>query len=246
MAGTFLLLANAAMAQQETKQPFGRLKVCKVAGPGVPVGTPFTITADNQPQFTVIAGPAPGGYCAIGPLFPVGSYVPVTESLSNGTQLINSNVQPPGNFVWPINNGVIVQIGNGVTEVTFTNKRTGYIEVCKQTDPAGGTGNYTFFLNPGGGPYTIPAGSCTPAIEVPAGTVTIHEVLNPGVQMVGCSTLQGAQISCNPAAGISTVNVAPGNIANQTIAMITNRRQDHPIENPVENSAELQQEREQQ
>jgi hypothetical protein len=66
IAGTALcLLASAANAQSD----LGRLKVCKVEGPGVPVGTIFTITADSAPSFTVTAGPAPGGYCTVGPTF---------------------------------------------------------------------------------------------------------------------------------------------------------------------------------
>src|SRR5262249_20231516 len=122
-------------------------------------------------------------------------------------------------------NSATVVIGSGVTEVTFTNKRTGYIEICKKTDPPGGTGSYTFTINNGSqGPYTVPAGSCSPANEVPARPVTINEVLAPGVHLASCSTLPPTnQIGCNTAAGISTVNVAPGDVSNQTIAFMTNR-----------------------
>jgi hypothetical protein len=57
----------------------GLLKVCKVAGPGVTVGTPFTFTASDStgssilPQIPPVpAGPAPGGTCVLGPSLPVG------------------------------------------------------------------------------------------------------------------------------------------------------------------------------
>lgn len=223
IAGTFLcLLASAASAQTGS---MGRLKVCKVAGPGVPVGTTFTFTADSAPPFTVTAGPWPGGYCTVGPTFPVGSWVTVTETLTNGTQVVVVTANPSSQLVSSSANAATVIIGSGVTEVTFFNKRTGYIEICKTTDPPGGTGSYTFSLNNGSqGPYTVPAGSCSPAIEVPAGTVTINELLSPGVYLTGCSTLPAAnQIGCNTSAGISTVNVAPGDVSNETIAFMTNR-----------------------
>jgi hypothetical protein len=224
IAGAALgLFVSAASAQ--TGSDFGQLKVCKVAGPGVPVGTIFTFTADSAPPFTVTAGPGPGGYCTVGPRFPVGSWVTVTETLTNGTQVTGITVNPPPRRVGSSGNSATVVIGSGITEVTFANKRTGFIEICKKTDPPGGTGNYTFYLNNGSlGPFTVPAGSCSPAIEVPAGTVTINEVLSPGVQLTGCSTLPAAnQIGCNTSAGISTVNVSPGDISNQTIAYMTNR-----------------------
>lgn len=237
IAGTaFCLLASAANAQSD----LGRLKVCKVTGPGVPVGTVFTITADSAPPFTVTAGPAPGGYCTVGPTFPVGSWVTVTEALPSGTQMTGVSVNPPPRYVASFGSTVIVAMSSGVTEVTFTNKRTGFIEICKTTSPPGGGGNYTFYLNGNMGPYTVPVGSCTPAIEVPAGTVTINEVLAPGVQLTGCSTLPPAnQIGCNAAAGISTVNVAPGDVSNQTIAYMTNKPVNHiPFDDPTDSTAD--------
>src|SRR5436305_2821787 len=89
IAGVALcLFASAANAQSD----LGRLKVCKVSGPGVPVGTIFTITADSAPPFTVTAGPAPDGYCSVGPTFPIGSWVLVTEILPNGTQMTGVTV----------------------------------------------------------------------------------------------------------------------------------------------------------
>jgi len=71
--------------------------------------------------------------------------------------------------------------GSGVTEVTFTNQRkndgrTGYLEICKAGDVKG---NFTFTVSPGGlGPFTVPAGACSPAIQVFAGNVTINEAPN--------------------------------------------------------------------
>jgi hypothetical protein len=61
IAAALWLVAAAASAQQD----LGLLKVCKVAGPGVPVGTVFTFTADTRPPFTVVAGPGPGSFCTV-------------------------------------------------------------------------------------------------------------------------------------------------------------------------------------
>jgi choice-of-anchor C domain-containing protein len=210
--------------------PPGRLKVCKVAGPWVAVGTPFTFQAGTSPPFTVLAGPAPGGTCSLGPTFNVGSSVWVTETIPSGMLVSAISVAPlPRQIGLPNLAGGTVQvlIGSGVTDVTFTNtKQTGFIEICKTfppTVPAGGS--YTFTVNPGNlGPFVVPARSCSPAIEVAAGTVTITEVLSPGIQLATCSTLPTTQQGpCNPLAGTSTVNVVPGDVSTQTVAIFTNK-----------------------
>ncbi|HYU32503.1 MAG TPA: hypothetical protein VEW48_10090 [Thermoanaerobaculia bacterium] len=242
MAGSLCSVAGTAMAQSDQEK--GILKVCKVAGPGVPIGTLFTFTVDSKPPFTVPAGPGPDGYCVVGPSFPVGSVVTVTETLTNGNQVTGINVNPPNQLVGIFGNTVHVKIGSGVTEVTFTNERTGYLQICKQTDPAGGTGSYQFYVG-GLGPYTVPAGACSPAIKLPAGPVVITEVQGPGVQMLSCSTLPipSLQLNCNPGAGTSTVDVRPGNVSNQTIAIITNRPMHHlpNVEDPTSSTKNQQQ-----
>ena len=124
---------------------------------------------------------------------------------------------------------VNVTIGSGVTEVTFTDRRTGFLEICKrQLDPAGVTGSFTFTVNPGGmGPFVVPAGACSPAIEVVAGPVVITEQLPTPGTIIGCSTLPaGQQGPCvnGPNTSTSTVTVDPGDVSTMTIAFITNRR----------------------
>jgi hypothetical protein len=203
----------------------GLLKVCKVAGPGIAIGTPFTFTAGSS-KFAVPAGPAPGGTCVIGPTFPVGSNVTVDEDVPPGYTVSSIAVAPPKQLVGTPNlaaGSVNVIIGNGVTVVTFTDKLTGFLEICKKGDV---TGNFSFTVSPGGlGPFVVPAGACSPPIEVIAGAVVITELPTAGITMVGCSTYQaGQQGLCDPNAQTSTVTVTAGDVSTETIAFITNRR----------------------
>jgi hypothetical protein len=205
--------------------PEGLLKVCKVGGPGIATGTPFTFTAGAN-TFTVPSGPAPGGTCVIGPKFAVGTHVTVAETVPPGFTVSSIAVAPPAQVVGSPNiagGNVNITVGNGVTEVTFTDKRTGFLEICKMGDVQG---NFSFSVNPGGlGPFVVPAGACSPAIEVAAGSVLINEIPSAGASMVGCSTIPPAQQGpCNPAAHTSTVTVVPGDVSTMTIALITNRK----------------------
>lgn len=209
----------------------GLLKVCKVAGVGVPLGTPSSFVAGGSNPFTVPAGPTPGGTCVIGPRFPTGMQVNVKEVGPAGYSVSSITVTPPLPPVTPnlgVGGNVTVTMGNGVTEVTFTDKhtrvgKTGFLEICKTGDVKG---NYSFMVSPGAlGPFVVPAGACSPAIEVPAGTVDIKEMLNRGTAMLGCATMPANnQISCDPiVTGTSTVTVLPSSGSASTIAFISDR-----------------------
>jgi uncharacterized repeat protein (TIGR01451 family) len=226
-----LVVAVAATAStgsaraQATTATEGLLKVCKVGGPGIPAGTPFTFTAGAN-TFTVPTGPAPGGTCVVGPRFSVGTRVTVAETVPAGYTVSSITVAPASRLEGTPNlagGSVNVTIGSGVTEVTFTDKRTGFLEVCKSGEVQG---NFSFTVNPGGlGPYVVPAGACSPAIEVAAGTVTIHELASAGTVMSGCSTISPAQQgACNLTAQTSTVTVDPGDVSTMTIAFVTNKK----------------------
>jgi hypothetical protein len=203
----------------------GLIKVCKVAGPGIAIGTPFNFTVGSSP-LTVPAGPAPGGTCMIGPTLPVGSVVTVDEAVPTGYTVSSIDVLPPKQLAGPPNlaaGSVNVTVGAGVTVVTFTDKLTGFLEVCKRGDV---TGNFTFTVSPGGlGPFVVPAGACTPPIEVIAGSVIVTEQPSAGNVMIGCTTFPaGQQGACDVNAQTSTVTVAAGNVSTETIAFITNRK----------------------
>jgi hypothetical protein len=209
----------------------GILKVCKVAGTGITVGTPFNFTVSTSTShgvLTVPAGPAPGGTCMVGPGYPVGTQVGVTETVPGGDTVSSITVAPPSQLVNTNLPGgsVTVAIGSGVTEATFTDNRTGFLEICKNGDV---TGNFSFTVDPGGlGPFVVPAGACSPAIPVAAGLVTIHEMqTSSSANIIACSTIPASQQGpCNvpPGSQSSVVTVVPGDISTMTIAFITNRR----------------------
>jgi hypothetical protein len=207
----------------------GILKVCKVAGTGITVGTPFNFslsTSVSHGVLTAPAGPAPGGTCMVGPGYPVGTQVSVTEIIPAGDTVSSITVAPPSQLVSTnlAGGGVTVTMGSGVTEVTYTDKRTGFLEICKK---GGMTGSYSFAVDPGSlGPFTVPAGACSPAIEVAAGLVTIQE-LTTGANITACSTIPASQQGpCNipPGSQTSVVTVVPGDVSTMTIAFITNER----------------------
>ncbi len=100
--------------------PPGALKVCKIAGPGVTVGTLFNFTATGLSPFQIPAGPPPGGSCQIVGTFPVNTPVTVRESVPAGVFVSNITVNPPNRGGQQTSNSVVVTIGSGFTEVDFT------------------------------------------------------------------------------------------------------------------------------
>jgi len=219
------------------------LKVCKVAGDGVEIGTPFEFgyswsTDQNggreEGGATVLAGPAPGGYCqviatdvptdrgiAIGELRKTGYVVTDIAVAGAGTP---STIDPENRFV------TLDSVGEGVTEVTFTNEyRTGFLEICKFTDgPSDAL--FEFTVEETGERYELPGNTCTAAIEVPAGNITILETPEPGWAMTGCSAYDPVEnvfapdrlVSCNVDTGRTVFHVPSGDISEQTLAFIGN------------------------
>jgi carboxypeptidase N regulatory subunit len=113
------------------------LKICKVAGAGVAVGTDFTFLAGAR-TVTVPAGPAPGGYCTVAGTFPVATDVSIAEVVPRGMQVSAIAVAPASRQVGPVNLAgatVVVRIGSGVSEATFTNQMTGVTSLPPTTVP---------------------------------------------------------------------------------------------------------------
>jgi hypothetical protein len=206
-------------------KPTGIVKVCKVAGPGVNPGSVFAFTVGST-KLNV-----PAGSCVIGPSFPVGLNVPVSETLSasSGITVGDISVAPPSRLVGVPNlatHSVTIKVGTGVTVVTVTNKRTGFLEICKLAGGPGVQGSYTFNVSPGAlGPFIVPVGACSFPIEVAAGTVSISETFSASTRLTACSTFPATrQKACDLAAQSSTVAVAAGDVSTETIAYFTNSR----------------------
>jgi|GEM_PF-4435857 len=217
------------------------LKICKVAGPDVEIGAPFTFGAssgdttqeqiNNMQVVTVPAGPAPGGYCQIALTgLDANEEVVLGEMNSSGYRVIDITTAGAGTIdVISVEDRFarFGPIGEGVTEVTFTNEKySGYLEICKKGEIVG---NFEFELRNAdtGEAYprqTVPAGACSPAIEVTAGNITITEVNGPGeFKMTTCEAIPSSSlINCNTPFNTMQVSVAPGGIANQTIAIVEN------------------------
>lgn len=202
------------------------LKICKKAGSGIPVGKAFGFSVNGNPV-TVSAGPAnSGGYCTLGGTFVPGTIVSVKEVLSAGLGVKDITVRPADRLVaLDVEGGKVdVKMGSGVTEATFTNERptTGFLEICKRGDAAG---TFSFTVNPGNlGPFVVPQGMCSPAIEVQAGQVSITEAPAANSFMSSCATVPaGRQVACNLGTRTSVVTVPAGYISSQTIAFITNK-----------------------
>ena len=101
--------------------PPGTLKICKIAGPGITVGTNFRFALLGSTQiYNVPAGPAPGGSCEIIGTFPVNSMKTVLELVPPGVVVSNITVEPTNRGGQQTSNSVVVTIGTGVTEVDFT------------------------------------------------------------------------------------------------------------------------------
>jgi hypothetical protein len=125
---------------------------------------------------------------------------------------------------------------NGPKYVRFTencNDR-GYVEICKMsclTNPV--SGYFTFEATNSGfdsGPLSIPVNACSGPIQIPNGTVTIHEAQQLGILVSNITAYdydyQGNQISAllsfNLPFQTGNVNVVSGDVSTETVVGFTN------------------------
>jgi hypothetical protein len=210
----------------------GTLKICKVAGLGVSVGTPFTFNytvGSASGSVSVPAGPAPGGYCVVVGTFPAGAYK-ITESIPTGDSVSSITAVPSGgtaNLSAGTFSGKLK--AKIVTEVTYTDQdipqggKPGYLEICKDVPagPAGAPSSFTFAVDGEG--VTVPTNACSPAIEVLAGATTVTETPVAGFSMTGCSAIPAINlVSCNTGSNSATVTVDAGGVSAETILTVTN------------------------
>jgi hypothetical protein len=223
----------------------GQLKLCKIAGSGVPAGTVFTFTVGSA-TYNVPAGKDPG-LCVLAGQFPINSQVTIDENVPAGFVVARIAVKPDSRVVSKnLSQGtVVVRIGTGVTEVIYTNRGegiptatpqptrtpggptptpappTGRLQICKD-DIEGVSTNFTFTF--AGKTRTIPDGTCTALVVVPVGPLTITEAAKAGYELIDVRTIPADRlISSNLNDRTATVTIVQGNASTQTIAVFTNQ-----------------------
>jgi len=198
----------------------GALMIC-VAGSGAALGRQYAFTVGAW-SGSVPAGPAPGGYCIVGPSLPAGSIATIQQTTSPYNAVSTIAVAPIGQLVSTADlaSGTAkVTIGSGATSVTYTDyATTGYVAVCANPYRPF-TGTLAFTVNPGNlGPFTVPYGACSPPITVTAGSVVIASFTSI-CGIYGSTTIPASrQILSNSVSSI--VTVVPGDISTQTIVTI--------------------------
>ncbi len=233
--GTLCQLAPA----QAGPPPTGILKICKVAGPGVPLNTPFSFTISPAPSapsniagtaFSLTAGPGLFGNCKFG-TYPIGTLVTVQELLSPTTQIQSIDVPVPVPFKYlygsPAFGQIAIKIGPNVQYAVYKNRtvKPGYIEICKDlTGPIPDPLPVFQFVVPGAGTLSVNATECSGPVQVASGMVTIHELTTSPYAAVACSAAPTPH-TCAFDQGNqnATVDVAPGGITLQTITTVTNQ-----------------------
>jgi uncharacterized repeat protein (TIGR01451 family) len=116
---TLLTITNRVASSTDT----GAIKVCKIAGAGITVGSTFAFNVGGK-AISVPAGPASqGGYCKIVYGFTRGTNVIVTEAAKSGVHVSAITVAPADRKVSAstTNRTVTVKVGSGFTVVSFTN-----------------------------------------------------------------------------------------------------------------------------
>lgn len=117
-----------------------------------------------------------------------------------------------------------------VASATFTNDPMGWIEVCKyyyddvtyQYDSAYDAGFSAEFSVNGGTPFWVQGGACSAPIEVPAGTASVTETVNPGFYVWDVSTYSaddvfGSRLLSSDIANPASVTVPYGGVGNETV-----------------------------
>jgi len=207
-------------------------------------GTPYNVPAGADNGLCVLAGQFPiNTQVTVQETIPAG-YVVASIDVLPESRKVSKNLSI---------GKVVVKIGTGVTEVIFKNKvsglptktptpfvtpkptrtpgpatatpaPTGRLQICKEADGSGVTGDFTFTF--AGKTRTIPVGTCTSLITVPVGTLTITEVARAGYVVTDIYTIPADRlISENLVARSATVTIVQGNASTQTIVIFRNRVQ---------------------
>jgi hypothetical protein len=234
LAGLVMVLAMAfagpAMAANGTG---GWLELCKASGtPAVSGPFAFTVTdGTGSASYSVLTGTCTAPF----PVAP--GAVTVTETAVPYALVSNIAAIPSTNLVSSSTatgvSHVTVAAGDISTATTlqYTNvEDPGYIEVCKQAAVGTGlTGSFQFTVTGAMGfttSVTVPVGSCSDPIEVPAGSVNIAEnaaatyvtgitAVNEGGNALLASSLSAATST------VAVVGVAPNDADTSQQTLVT-------------------------
>jgi hypothetical protein len=228
----------------------GQLKLCKKIGSDIPIGQIFVIQV-NTVSYNVPAGYCvlAGTYTlntnvTIQEIVPAGYYVGDITVLPSARQV--SQDKTTGQVVVKIGSGVTeVLYQNGVlTTGTPTNTPTrtptptpgcspnctptptpfptGRMQICKEADGGGVSGDFVFRYNSKA--RTVPVGACSLIISVNAGTVTIAEDVRAGFAVSDIYTIPANRlVSKDISNRAATVTIVAGNASTQTIVVFVNR-----------------------
>jgi len=169
--------------------------------------------------------------------FPLGTQVSIVEPADEIVRVDSVTVSPAANDNGSTGTQANLVIGSGITTATFTNEALGTIEICKNVAATGynqdGTGNtgfpFQFSVN-GGAPITVQSGTCSPAMQVPAGTATIEELAANNFHFVSLTATGPAgdnRVVSGPATDAQgnttvTVSVPFGGVGNETLITYVN------------------------
>ena len=100
----------------------------------------------------------------------------------------------------------------------------GYIEICKDANPAGSlSGLFGFTITGQPGTFSTPVGACTPLLQLPNGSAFISEIPKAGSAILGVSTFPTTRLdSFDPITGTAKIEIVAGDISTQTVLTFTN------------------------
>jgi hypothetical protein len=101
--------------------------------------------------------------------------------------------------------------------------QAGYIEICKDADPAGSlSGVFDFTIAGQTGTFSTPVGACTPDFQLPDGLATITELPPADTTFVSVSSFPDDRlVSFDAATETAVVLIVPGDLSTETVVTFT-------------------------
>jgi hypothetical protein len=229
--GTFALTGLAGVASADQSPSATGIEFCKVtAAPAVSLTVPFhfTVSQGGTQIGSTVAAPVNASTTNMICSQPVtglstGTYTVNEVEASQAWNKVNSITGLPGqnDISSPILTGIhagqaSVSVVNGsISAVVYSDSLiTGYVEVCKAAATGSGLvqpASFNFTVTGGDGfsaPTSATVGECSPAMQVPAGSVQVAESGTPQQLFVSAITSPNGAALSNVSTVDGTVNVA--------------------------------------